>query len=205
MIEIDSILEVVNHIDDVDVVIFDLDDTLYGEKQYIRSGYKKIAETFGISEIEDKMWNVFMSGGKAIDEVLAEYDMIDKKDEALTVYRFQEPDIDYYPGVYDMLLDIKEIKLLGVITDGRVEGQTAKIKALKLDEVADNIIITDSLGGAEFRKPNEAAFVKMQEYFDVSYSDMVYIGDNINKDFIAPDRLGMKSIWFKNIDGIYYR
>ena len=32
---------------------------------------------------------------------------------------------------------------------------------------------------------------------------LVYIGDNVKKDFIAPKQLGMKCIWFKNTDGLY--
>ena len=30
-----------------------------------------------------------------------------------------------------------------------------------------------------------------------------YVGDNPVKDFQAPQQLGMKSIWFRNADGIY--
>lgn len=32
---------------------------------------------------------------------------------------------------------------------------------------------------------------------------MCYVGDNIKKDFIAIEKLGMKSIWFRNKDGLY--
>ena len=32
---------------------------------------------------------------------------------------------------------------------------------------------------------------------------MCYIGDNIHKDFIAPEMLGMEWIWFRNPDGLY--
>ena len=92
---------------------------------------------------------------------------------------------------------------MGVITDGRSEGQRAKIKALGLDELVDHIIITDELGGVEYRKPNKTAFVKMQELLDVPFEEMCYIGDNIKKDFVAPNMLGMRSIWFRNMDGLY--
>ncbi len=42
MTEIQNILDVERLIKDVDAVIFDLDDTLYPEKEYVRSGYKKL-------------------------------------------------------------------------------------------------------------------------------------------------------------------
>jgi putative hydrolase of the HAD superfamily len=201
MIGISDILEVEKYIDDVEVVLFDLDDTLYLERDYVRSGYKKIAEYLNMPYIEEEMWNVFLSGGKAIDEVLEKYNLLNRKEEALNVYRFQEPDITLSKEVKEMLYRIKQHKKVGIITDGRPEGQRAKIKALDLK--VDKIIITDELGGTEFRKPCPKAFQLMKEYFDIEYQNMIYIGDNINKDFIAPKKLGMKYIWFKNKDGLY--
>jgi putative hydrolase of the HAD superfamily len=201
MIEIDRILDVEQYLDDVDVVIFDLDDTLYSEKQYVRSGYKKIAQYLGKRELETVMWSVFEQGGKAIDEALESVNLLDRKAEALQIYREQQPDIELYPGVKELLQRIREKKKIGIITDGRPEGQRAKLEALKIQ--VDKVIITDELGGVEFRKPNEKAFRIMQEYFEVPFRQMVYIGDNSKKDFVAPEKLGMKSIYFKNTDGLY--
>ena len=54
-----DIVDVEKYFSNIDAVIFDLDDTLYSEKQYIRSGYKKIAEYFNIPDMEEEMWNCF--------------------------------------------------------------------------------------------------------------------------------------------------
>lgn len=94
-------------------------------------------------------------------------------------------------------------KKLGIITDGRVEGQKNKIAALGLKKLVDDIIITDALGGIEFRKPNEAAFRLMQEKWQLPFKKMIYIGDNPQKDFIAPEKLRMQSMFFCNLDGLY--
>lgn len=201
MIQIDSILDVEKYIDDVDVVVFDLDDTLYSEKEYVRSGYHKIAEHLLKPELEEQMWNVFKSGGMAIDEVLKANNLIEMKKEALQVYRYQEPDIHLYEGVSEMLINIRKEKKVGIITDGRPEGQKAKLTSLGI--CVDKIIITDELGGISFRKPNKRAFCLMKEFFNVAFERMAYVGDNLKKDFIAPQHLGMKCIWFKNTDGLY--
>jgi len=201
MITITSILDVEQHLDGIEAVIFDLDDTLYSEKEYVRSGYRKIAEWLGKPDVERQLWEVFLRGGKAIDEVLAE----EHRSEALHVYRYQQPCIHLYTGVKEMLECIRKNKKVGIITDGRPEGQRAKIKALRLDELVDQVIITDELGGIEFRKPCTAAFEQMQKLLDVPFEKMVYIGDNTTKDFVAPDKLGMRSIWFRNGDGLYCR
>ena len=209
MIEIFEILEVTSHIEGLKAVIFDMDDTLYGEKEYVRSGYDKIAQI--IPQVEnagEKLWKLFEEKKPAIDELLKQVglDSEELKQECLHAYRYQEPDIHLYPGVEQMLKNLRsQGYLLGVITDGRPDGQRAKIKALGLEVLVDHVLVTDEFGGAQFRKPNKIAFETMREKLGVEYSRMCYVGDNVNKDFIAPQQLGMRSIWFKNPDGLYVR
>ena len=185
-------------------MIFDLDDTLYSEKQYVRSGYKKIGEYLGKEDASEKLWGYFESGKPAIDEYLAEIGEEDKKAECLKIYREQMPEITLYDGVVEMVegLKVKGIKV-GIITDGRPEGQRNKIKALGLDSLIDDIIITDELGGSQFRKPCDIAFRIMQNRWRLPYEQIVYVGDNPNKDFQACRQLGMRWKYFRNEDGVY--
>lgn len=205
MITVNNILEVESYLNQVDGVVFDLDDTLYSEKNYVRSGYRKIAQNYpDIENAEEKLWNSFLKGEKAIDKVFDEARLDEKeKKNALNIYRGHMPVIELYAGVSEMLIRIKNKgKKIGIITDGRPDGQKNKIKALKLD--VDQVIITDELGGIQYRKPNKKAFELMQNRWKIEFNKMVYIGDNVTKDFIAPKELGMKVIYFKNADGLYY-
>lgn len=208
MIEINELLELYIHLHGLKVIIFDLDDTLYSEKEYVRSGYRAIARMLPeVVQMEEKLWQAFEQNKPAIDEVLtAEGLHTDAlKQTCLAVYRAHQPDIHFFEGATELLLRLRaDGYMLGVITDGRPEGQRAKIKALGLDALVDYIIVTDELGGVEYRKPNCAAFIRMQEMFAVPFEEMCYIGDNIKKDFIAPKKLGMKCIYFKNADGLYH-
>lgn len=198
-----NILDAEKYTADLDAVVFDMDDTLYSEKDYVKSGYKKIAEHFPqVPDMQERLWAVFLRGGKAVDEVFAECGLSEFSHEALEIYRNQTPEINLYDGVREMLGRIGAGKKTGIITDGRPEGQRAKIKALGLS--ADEIIITDELGGPEFRKPNELSFRLMQERLGVAFEKMAYVGDNIKKDFIAPEKLGIRCIYFENSDGLYY-
>lgn len=201
----ENILKTTEYLDNVDVVIFDLDDTLYSEKMYIRSGYKAVASLFPECEgMDEELWNAFLRKAPAIDEVLSKEGLMDRKDEALKAYRYQKPEIDFYPGIKEMLMFIKDKGLkIGMITDGRPEGQRAKIEALGAEVFFDKIIITDEYGGPEYRKPCDKAFVEMQQFFNVSFEKMIYVGDNAAKDFTAPEKLGMKSLHFMNRDGLY--
>lgn len=182
-------------------VIFDLDDTLYSEKEYVRSGYKAVSDYLG-GGYEDKLWNYFEAGQPAIDELLKELGRQSEKKNVLYIYRSHNPDIHLYPGVAEMIENLKEKGIkVGIITDGRPEGQRNKLKALGLK--VDDVIITDELGGIQFRKPCDIAFRIMLTKWRLNPANAIYVGDNPLKDFQAPQQLGMKSLWFKNEDGLY--
>ncbi len=207
MTEIQNITDLMQHLDGLKAILFDLDDTLYSEKEYVKSGYKAVADILPeIKDVELKLWKAFEEKKSAIDELL-HYEGIysnELKQKCLEVYRHHQPHIHLYGGVAEMLNVLrKQGFAIGIITDGRPEGQRAKIKAMDLEQYVDHIIVTDELGGAEYRKPNEKAFQLMKEKMGVSFCETCYVGDNILKDFIAPEKLGMKSIWVHNKDGLY--
>ena len=71
MIQINKITEVKNYLDGLEAVVFDLDDTLYSEKEYVRSGYREVAKLLSeIQNTEEKMWSFFEQGFPAIDKLL---------------------------------------------------------------------------------------------------------------------------------------
>ncbi len=182
-------------------VIFDLDDTLYSEKEYVRSGYKAVSNYLG-GEYEEKLWGFFEEGKPAIDELLKELGRENEKSKAVAVYRSHKPSIHLYPGVVETISNLKARGVkVGIITDGRPEGQHNKLEALGLK--VDDVIITDELGGIQFRKPCDIAFRIMMMRWRLNPADVVYVGDNPAKDFQAPQQLGMRSIWFKNAGGLY--
>jgi HAD superfamily hydrolase (TIGR01549 family) len=187
-------------------IIFDLDDTLYNEKQYIKSGFKAVAEYLGRNDAMERLWNCFETNRPAIDTYLNEIGLVERKADCLKIYRDHKPEIELNDGVAELIADLrnKGIKV-GIITDGRPSGQRNKIAALGLEQMVDDIIITDELGGEQFRKPCDIAFRIMQRKWRIPFEQMVYIGDNLDKDFQAPKQLGMQWKWFQNIDGIYLR
>jgi len=182
-------------------VIFDLDDTLYSEKEYVKSGYKAVSDFLG-GDYEEQLWNYFESGKLALDVLLEELGRQSEKEVVLNIYRSHKPSIHLYDGVPELIKELrnKGIKI-GIITDGRPEGQRNKIEALGID--VDDIIITDELGGTQFRKPCDVSFRMMATRWRLNLADIVYVGDNPAKDFQAPKQLGIKTVWFNNPDGLY--
>lgn len=207
MFEIQNLRDAQSHLLQKSVVIFDMDDTLYSETDYVRSGYEQIAKHFPeIDNMAVKLWDAFEGGKQAINYVLEQEGLLSEiaVQQALHIYRYQQPQISLYPEAEQLLEALKSRGIrLGMITDGRPEGQRAKIASLGIEKYFDKIIITDELGGVSMRKPNPVAFELMQAHFNVPYSEMVYIGDNPKKDFIAPAALGMDCIYFRNSAGLY--
>ena len=185
-------------------VIFDLDDTLYSEKEYVRSGYKAVSAYLG-GGYEEKLWQYFETGKPAIDELLKELGREAEKETVLSVYRMHKPEICLYKGVREMLDTLKRRGIrVGIITDGRPEGQRNKLEALGLYGLAEDILVTDELGGPQFRKPCDIAFRILQHRWKLPMDQLIYVGDNAAKDFMAPRQLGMRGLLFENPDGLYY-
>lgn len=188
-------------------VIFDLDDTLYSEKDYVRNGFKAVSDYLG-GGYEDKLWQYFEEGKVAITEMLKEIGKEEEDQKCLHIYRSHRPTIHLYDGVKKTINKLKDKGIkVGIITDGRPEGQRNKIEALGIDKIVDseNIIITDELGGIQFRKPCDIAFRIMLTRWKLNPENVIYVGDNTEKDFQAPQQLGMRSMWFRNEDGLYLR
>jgi len=174
-------------------VIFDLDDTLIAEKQYIESGYNHIAEILShdINRPQQKIFDMMLNlssinhqnvFNKLLDEYKVQYtdEDISKLVEA---YRNHEPKISFFDDVLPCLKLLKEKRVkTGIITDGYLSAQRNKLKTLGADKIFDYIIMTDELG-REFWKPSARAFEIMRDKLDVEFNEMIYIGDNPKKDF----------------------
>lgn len=187
----------------IKVVIFDLDDTLCLETDYVKSGFRAIADDFCDKRLADKLWQLFEQSKSNVYQ-RAGFSEIECE-RAIDVYRNHKPTLELSKEARSVLEKLgQDGYKLGIITDGRPNGQRAKIEALCLEKLVDKIIVTDELGGIEYRKPNPKAFELMREHFGIEYGEMVYVGDNPAKDFIAPQKLGMKSVYYKNSKGIYY-
>ena len=185
-------------------IIFDLDDTLYSEKEYVKSGYNAVAKYLGNPTYADLLWKYFEASEPAIDKLLVQIGNESQKEQVLNVYRSHMPTIKVSENVIETINTLRNRGIkIGLITDGRPIGQRNKIKALKIENLFDDIIITDELGGDQFRKPNDISFRIMQCRWKIPFEDIVYVGDNFEKDFMAPKQLGMQWIWINNNQGIY--
>lgn len=184
-------------------VIFDMDDTLYLERDYVKSGFRTVARhVSGVTEEEnvfDAMWDMFEAGirGDTFDRLLVKFPVIARCYSIKTlveVYRSHAPDIEIMPEMRTLIHSLlKQDIALGVLSDGPLVSQQAKADALGVADLVEHVILTDALG-REHWKPSPAGFELLAERMEIPHNSLVYVGDNPVKDFIAPRQLGWKAI-----------
>ena len=197
----------------VKAVVFDLDDTLYMENEFVEYGLKNaanVAETvYGIVNANEKIRSLYQESKVNVFDRLVNAEKIKDKEIAVAglvkAYRNCEPkSLRCNPGVLDLLKTLKKKEMhMGIITDGFADVQKSKIKALGIQKYIDEIVITDELGGVQCRKPNPIGFEKMLKMLDVKPQEMVYIGDNPNKDFAIKKYLPIITARVDVPNGIY--
>lgn len=186
----------------IKAVVFDLDDTLFPEIEYVKSGFFAIAGEFGDKFLYDRLWALFSEDRNGVYQRAGFSEAECRK--CIEIYREHFPNIKLDAETVDLLKELKSKGvLMGIITDGRPEGQKNKIKALGLDEIMDCIIVTDELGGTEFRKPNPKPFEMMKEKFGVEFEEMMYVGDNPTKDFFIGSVYPITTVRSVAYSGLY--
>ena len=184
------------------VVCFDLDDTLYKEKDFLKSGYRKVAELvekrfhYNAREVYYKLYSWYKLGENPFARLNEYYGLDNPIEDYLNVYRYHQPTIMLTSGVEDVLSELAHRGVvIGMITDGRTISQKNKINALGLERWFDekNIIVSEEFGSEKTDERNFRYF--MESYPDCSY---FYVGDNPKKDFVVPNRLGWQTVMLKD-------
>lgn len=178
-------------------VIFDLDDTLVCEIDYLKSAYRAIAslvvsEAVATERLYKQMICEYQEGRNAF-EYVAKYFPHFSMEQLLQVYRNHFPVISLNEGAQEVLVFCKAQGFkIGLITDGRSVTQRNKLRALGIEALFDKIVISEEFGRS---KPDLRNYEVFTEKDIKAYC---YIGDNPAKDFIAPNILGWTSYCLLN-------
>ncbi|HHV61371.1 MAG TPA: HAD family hydrolase [Firmicutes bacterium] len=205
----------------IDLVIFDLDDTLYPEIDFVRSGFGAVSRAFATASLPPayllaKMEEFYHVDRRHVFDLLAqelagarEYpcsDPLELSRRMIECYRAHPPEIQLYEDAAVTLESLRNLGIrIGLITDGYWEVQERKVEALGLAGIIELVICTDKLApGRVYWKPSTRAFEIALGYFGVKPERSCYVGDNPAKDFAGPAALGMKTVWVRRKDGVYY-
>lgn len=186
-------------------IAFDLDDTLFKEREYVLTGWRAVADAY--SEIagmsSEDMFNMMSAAPDAFDALL-ELPALSKAgigiSDFLSVYRAHKPVLTLPDDTLATLLRLAEADIsLAIITDGRSLTQRNKIEALGLDRLipTDNILISEEIGAD---KLTSVPFKQLM--FRIPADRYYMIGDNPTKDFYHPNLLGWTTIMLRDRAGI---
>lgn len=171
-------------------VVFDLDDTLYPEADYVESGIKHvcnhISSLYGLdlcpvllAALADDATTDWMSMACELAGLPQTV-----KESLLWMYRLHPPSIQLSASCNLALRAIQSsAKAVAVLTDGRSITQRMKLKALGLSYLP--AYISEDHGSY---KPAPERFKLIQEQFRADH--YVYVADNVKKDFVGCNPLG---------------
>ncbi len=191
------------------VIVFDLDDTLYPERDFVISGFKAVGDwlfaTHQIAGCYQELIKLFESGVRetTFNQALINLNANDDLNivqEMVSVYRNHLPTILLPQESIDILTTLKSHTHLAIITDGYAKTQRNKIKALQLDTYTDFIVYSDDWGRENW-KPSALPYQVVENHF--SAAKYTYIGDNIKKDFVTAKQLGWHTIQIIKQTGEY--
>ena len=189
----------------ITTVVFDLDDTLYDEIDYCRSGFIASADFVAnlpgaptAKRIFDCFWKQFTAGNHtktfniALEELGIDYDekLIG---ELVKIYRNHTPKITLPADSRDVLGRLSGKYTLALLTDGFLPAQQLKVQVLGLEKYFKCIIYTEQLG-RNCWKPSPAGFEKLMQTLNAKPETICCVADNEEKDFIAPNKLGFLTI-----------
>jgi putative hydrolase of the HAD superfamily len=195
-------------------VVLDLDDTLYPEAAYVRSGFRAVAaraqETLGVpaAEGEAELVVLFEEGvrGDTFDRWLAARGLGGDAaaDDLVAAYRAHAPEIAPFPEAGALLRRLRaDGSAVGLLSDGDPAVQGRKLDALGLRDAFDAIVVTGELG-PDAGKPSPLGFeAVLRGLGDAPPGEAVYVSDNPAKDFVGARRAGMRSIRVRRPGGIY--
>ena len=192
-------------------IVFDMDDTLYPEREYVLSGFRVVAGHVALHYGLDAetlfvdLKRLFDEGvrGDTFNRWLALHDLSNSIVPALVrLYREHQPSLKLEAGVAALLTELRAQCRLALLSDGYESVQRNKFAALGLQAYFDVVLFTDALGRDNW-KPSLVPFRWMEEQLGLSGSALVYVADNPTKDFIAPRQLGWRTVRLRRPDGVY--
>ena len=202
-------------------ILFDLDDTLisFGRR---RDHLHQAAEQFGLpagtgdalearfkhfwdDPVRHREWRFKLGEARVHVMGLAFADLGLPADLARPVaerfHAWREEQVAFFPQAVETVDQLKAQGVkLALVTNGAAEPQRAKIERFELAHRFDHLQIE---GEAGFGKPEERAYLHAMEALGVGPDETWMVGDNLEWEVAAPQRLGIYGIWHDHLgDGL---
>lgn len=184
-------------------VLFDLDETLFDRttsiERYMRSFYERYARrAAGYPVFYARFIELDRHGygdrAKSFRTLIREFALPITLDKWMADFpREAWGESQCFPDAYDVIDAFRGRGCkLGIITNGSSASQRAKIRATKLDERVDVILVSGEEG---IHKPAPELFLRATEQLQVSPEACLFVGDNPVADVLGAQGAGMQAAW----------
>ncbi|MHA1585141.1 MAG: TIGR02253 family HAD-type hydrolase [Promethearchaeota archaeon] len=197
-------------------VCFDLDDTLFNgtllvekarrasiqmmveyglpiEEEYALKLLNEIVLEFG-SNSESHLDNLILRL-RHDPKIKLSLDFNINKYAAAGIIGYHREKVKHFKLFKDVVKVFQKLHKMGlytaIITDGSPKKQYEKILRLKLENLVDEIVISDEVAA---RKPNPFLFSHFIEDHKIKSQEVIYIGDRVDKDIVPAKEAGLWTI-----------
>ncbi|MFQ3843373.1 HAD family hydrolase [Staphylococcus pseudoxylosus] len=203
---------------DVELILFDLDNTLYPFDEYWKKANEEVFKDFEYTKpldyqefnrmliyYDEYYWKQHDSGQITLDQL--RYLRLIKALETFNININYEESKEYFATFFNYILSyitpdyelidllniLKNFKKIGILTNGKIWEQREKISRLDFGKVFDkDIYISEEIN---IEKPDRKSFQYVAKAFNVSVENTLFIGDSLHNDVLGALSAGMKPIW----------
>ncbi len=183
-------------------VLFDLDDTLYEEAEFFRSGFDVVSRSLaqrGVGrhpETAHLLLHLHQHEGR--DQVFQKLAArlgfpTEWIADLVEIFRAHVPHLVVPADTAAVLPRLRARFRLGCITDGWAAVQRRKIEALHLAPLLDAIVIADEFG-REYWKPHAFPFHHCCTRLGVTPGEALFVGDNPSRDAVGAANAGIRFV-----------
>jgi len=204
------------------VALFDLDDTLFAHREAVERGITAYrgalggavaaaddaAESVRWHELEEEHYHRYLAGELSFlgqrraraRSFLAPYGIVFETDDEADAW--WDGYIVHYEDAWtlhddtlpclDALTAGPDPVRIGLVTNGDLNAQTAKLRATGLLPRIEHVVASGDVGVA---KPDAAIFERACEVFGVEPGSAAYIGDRLATDALGASAAGLLGVW----------
>jgi len=103
-----------------------------------------------------------------------------------------------YPGVPEVMEQLKERFLLAAVSDGQVLWAYPELRSTGLEQYFSCILISGDFG---FRKPDLRLFETVLDQLNLAAEEAMFVGNDMFRDIYGAHEAGMKTVFFKSNQG----